>query len=363
MAKLAIVGALLMACSSEESGGDGKSGAGGSAGSSGGASGSAGAGASAGASGAAGSGATGGGGAAGSGGSAGAVSELTLPIRAAFFYPWFPETWGSPSDPFTNYHPIAGYYDSGSASVIQTQLEQLRYGHFAAAIASWWGQGSKTDGRVLKLLDESAALAAADGGAMIRWALYVEAEGDANPWGSDDPTVDQIRSDLDYIHASYAQHAAFLRLGGKPVLFTWGDSADDCTAPERWVAANDAFEAASGQRFFIVMKLFTGFSSCAVQPDSWHQYGPAVGYHEHLPYSAVVSPGFWLKGDAAPLLSRDPSRFEADVIQMNAAAASFKLITTFDEWGEGTAVEPASEWPSASGNGVYLDILHDHPPP
>lgn len=178
---------------------------------------------------------------------------------------------------------------------------------------------------------------------------------------TDDPSSDQIRADLEYIYASYAEHPAFLRLGGKPVVFTWGDSADDCSAPARWVAANDAFEKASGRRFFIVMKLFSGFKTCAVQPDSWHQYGPATGYHEHLPYSAVVSPGFWLKGDATATLARDPARFKADVAKMNAATASFKLVTTFNEWGEGTAVEPAKQWQSASGHGVYLDILHELP--
>jgi hypothetical protein len=357
-----VLGALVAACGNNEDatsksdgGTGGLGGSGGGTGGTGGATGGTG-GTVAGGGGASGTGAVGGGGA------AGAPSELTLPIRAAFFYPWFPETWGGLADPFTNYHPVAGYYDSSSASIIQGQLEELRYAHVQAAIASWWGQGSKPDGRVAKLLDASAALAASDGGPMIRWALYVEAEGDAVPWGSSDPTSDQIHADLDYVFQNYASHPAFLRLGGKPVLFTWGDAGDDCSSAVRWVTANDAFEAATGQRFYLVMKLFQGYASCAVQPDSWHQYGPAVGYQEHSPFSAVVSPGFWLKGTASPALARDPARFAADVGKMNAADARFKLITTFDEWGEGTAVEPADEWQSASGNGVYLDVLHDQPP-
>ena len=36
-----------------------------------------------------------------------------------------------------------------------------------------------------------------------------------------------------------------------------------------------------------------------------------------------------------------------------------QLITTFNEWGEGTAVESAQEWASASGYGSYIDALHD----
>lgn len=43
---------------------------------------------------------------------------------------------------------------------------------------------------------------------------------------------------------------------------------------------------------------------------------------------------------------------------MRAWNADFELVTTFDEWGEGTAVESASEWASASGRETYLDALH-----
>lgn len=43
---------------------------------------------------------------------------------------------------------------------------------------------------------------------------------------------------------------------------------------------------------------------------------------------------------------------------MVASGAPFQLITTFNEWGEGTSIESASEWASASGFGTYLDILH-----
>jgi hypothetical protein len=44
---------------------------------------------------------------------------------------------------------------------------------------------------------------------------------------------------------------------------------------------------------------------------------------------------------------------------MIASAAPFQLVTSFNEWGEGTAVESAQEWASASGYGAYLDALHD----
>jgi hypothetical protein len=44
---------------------------------------------------------------------------------------------------------------------------------------------------------------------------------------------------------------------------------------------------------------------------------------------------------------------------MLTSNARFQLVTTFNEWGEGTAVESALEWASPSGFGAYLDVLHE----
>src|SRR4051812_27720193 len=36
-----------------------------------------------------------------------------FPIKAAFFYPWFPQSWTQLGVyPYTNYHPSLGYYSS-----------------------------------------------------------------------------------------------------------------------------------------------------------------------------------------------------------------------------------------------------------
>jgi hypothetical protein len=70
-----------------------------------------------------------------------------------------------------------------------------------------------------------------------------------------------------------------------------------------------------------------------------------------------ISPGFWKKGDTVRL-ARDMTRWRSDVASYAAATPRFRLVTTFNEWGEGTAVESAQEWASASGEGTYLDALH-----
>ena len=112
---------------------------------------------------------------------------------------------------------------------------------------------------------------------------------------------------------------------------------------------------------YIVLKVFSGYKTCADQPAGWHQYGPASANADMSPYSYTISPGFWKKGDSTPRLTRDPARWANQVAAMASLTAQFQLVTTFNEWGEGTAVESADEWSSPSGYGTYLDILHGLP--
>ena len=57
------------------------------------------------------------------------------------------------------------------------------------------------------------------------------------------------------------------------------------------------------QRFYVVLKVFSGFSTCASQPDSWHQYGPAVAESHQVGYSFTISPGFWRIDEASSSVS------------------------------------------------------------
>ncbi len=266
-------------------------------------------------------------------------------IRAAFYYPWFPEAWKQQGfDPFTNYNPSLGFYDSSAPATIQSHLQALAYGNFQAAILSWWGQGSPTDGRVPAFL--AAIPTSSDPN--FRIALYYENE------SVGDPSVSQLESDLAYIRDHYSINPGYLKIDGKFVLFAYAGANDGCGMVDRWVQANDAL----GHPAYVVLKVFSGYHSCASQPDSWHQYAPAGAVKEEKGYSITISPGFWKKGEAAPRLARDLASWAASVRAMLASNEPWQLVTTFNEWGEGTAIESAQQWASPSGFGAYLDVLH-----
>lgn len=272
------------------------------------------------------------------------ASEPNFPIRATFLYPWFPEAWNQQGfNPFTNYTPAWGFYDSSSINIIDSQIQAMTYAHIDAAILSWWGPGSQTDQRISAIL----AATPVSSNPSFRWALYYENEGNS------DPTVEQIQSDLTYIQSHYGNDPSFLRVDGRFVVFVYNDPNDSCNMADRWVTADDNL----GHPAYIDLKIFPGYKKCSNQPDSWHQYAPATATNDLKGYSFTISPGFWLKGQAVRL-ARDPKAWSLNIEAQVSSGEPWQLITTFNEWGEGTAVEPAQEWASPSGFGVYLDALH-----
>jgi hypothetical protein len=259
------------------------------------------------------------------------LQSATFPIRGAFYYGWFPGTWSAG----TWYHPLLGQYSSSDSAVIAQHIAWMQQAKVQVGIASWWGPGHATDSNL------TAELAAASGTG-FQWSAYYEAEG----YGS--PSASKIGSDLAALWGR-AQSASWLHIGGKPVIFVYGSGADGCGTVTRW-------NSAPGRaNWFVVMKVFSGYASCANQPDDWHQYAPANAVQAHLPHSYVISPGFWKYGETTPRLARDVTRWAQNVRDMVASGAHWQLVTTFNEWGEGTGVEPTTEFGTA-----YLDVLaHD----
>ncbi len=262
-------------------------------------------------------------------------------VRAAFYYPWFPQAWSQDGVfPFTKYHPSLGFYSSSDLSVIREHIDAMQYGHIDAGIASWWGSGHYTDTAFAALLQAAA-------GTGFKWAVYYEGESVGNP------TPGQIRSDLRYVQAKYAHDPSYLRVDGRWVVFVYSTTEDRCDMAERWkeAALPDAF---------IVLKAFPGARDCAAQPDAWHYYNPLVNTAGLGPDSFAVSPGYTKPGDDKAV-ARDLETWKESVRAMVSSTARFQLILTFNEWGEGTAIESADEWASPSGYGAYLDVLHDNP--
>jgi len=281
---------------------------------------------------------------------------LATPTRGAFYYSWYDETWTVGGEPI-KYSPVLGQYDldgGGAAAIFDQHIAWLDAAGIRLAILSWWAQDdgnvnlTGTDHnegtRIPLFLSRIAAL-----GSPLKVAFYYESE------GFGDPSAAAIEADLDYLTTNYADDPAYLWRESKPVIFVYnsGDTSG-ANSLQRWSDATAGYTT-----WYVVSKVFSGYTSATPQPDSWHQYGPSTRESVHSPYSYVVSPGYWQANDPDPpggefpYLARDPAAFATAVANMDAATTyEWHLITTFNEWGEGTAIEPATEF-----GDLYLDIL------
>ena len=278
--------------------------------------------------------------------------QPTAPYYGIFYYPWFgnPSTngnwlaWGQgsarpPATWFSHYlpdldpnafAPASELYSSRDPAVFYWQLNKLAEAKQEFGIASWWGQGHHTDVTMSMVLKDF--MNRPDNPyPNFRWALYYEQESQGNP------TVAQLVGDLNYIAENYAAQPSYFRIGGRPVIFVYSLGSDQADMVLRW---NEARAQAQGN-FYVVLKVFNGYRSVSPQPDGWHQYVPAARVDVQSGYSHVVSPGFWLDGESEPRLVRDVAAFHSAVQAMVNGTAPFRLVTSWNEWGEGTGVEPA----------------------
>ncbi len=251
------------------------------------------------------------------------------PITAAFYYGWYPETW----KPTPHATPTLGHYRSNDRALILAHLRLLRQAHVDAAIVSWWGRSHYTDRRLVRMMKLAQSVRSP-----LKFAIYQEAEGQG------DPSVASLKADIARVLV-LARSPRYLRIAGKPVIFVFSTASDRCGMVTRW-------RQASRGRVHVVLKVFPGYTACPGQPNSWHQYAPDRAQVTVPGQSISISPGFFHALEGTPRLVRSVERFRASVRAMNRARVRWHLITTFNEWGEGTAVEPATSWRRG-----YIDAL------
>jgi Glycosyl hydrolase family 99 len=258
-------------------------------------------------------------------------------VVSAFFYPWFgsPENgdyahWAQnghapPVDIASNYYPADGPYSSSNSAVIATQLSEAARAGIDELAVSWWGRGSKED----NVLPDVLAGAARTG---MLIAAHIE------PYNG--RTV-----------ASVAADAAYLRSLGIRTIYVYQAFAGVDAAD--WAAANDAIHAEGVTTYAqtaLVGQAAAGHFSGIYTYDTV-TYGGRVlprlcneAHAVHLLCAPSVGPGYDARraiGDPHVKLRRQGLTYDSMWHAALAAGADRITITSFNEWQEGTQIEPA----------------------
>jgi hypothetical protein len=255
---------------------------------------------------------------------------------AIFYYPWYAtpsvdgvwQHWDQnghspPSDVYSRYYPARGPYSSSDLTVLERQMSQISAAGIDELIVSWWGRGSHEDDRL-------PAVMAAARRHHLAVALHVE------PYEGRSPST--LAADLTY--------AAALGISDIYVYHPRDYSVAE------WSAVRA--QAPPGIRLFAGTEL-VGFAAAA-QFDGFYTYDflnfgaskfarlCAQARAAHVICAPSVGPGYdGRRAGESPggRGRRNGQTYDALWAAALAADPGVITITSYNEWGEGTQIEPA----------------------
>lgn len=310
----------------------------------------------------------------------------------AFYYGWFGNPthdgkwihWNDPRlgirpprDISSDYYPRLGAYSSRDPVVLRQHMRWLRQARVGVIALSWWS-GETTDAYVKQVLDAAKV-------AGIKVTLHMEPAGGR--------TAANYQSDVIRLVKKFGRHPAFFTttLGSpyvkagrpKPLVFVWATAVMDLNdakvvKPAYWAKANDAIRRQVGA-LVLACPCGGGYDVAVTEGrfDGAYNYATlhlqeegGFDWARTLPPGALyvpsVMPGNHAERIGYPKETILPRRDGATYDEQWSAALGTGIvpdlvsITSFNEWHEGSQIEPARASYSAGGR-TYLDFLPRSP--
>jgi hypothetical protein len=282
-----------------------------------------------------------------------------------------PNTWASDFMPnyLTDVHgfsPVRSLYDSNDPNAVLWQIDAMKRAGIELALGGYWGVAPGgvypyADKALLNIIQNVTPVSSYP---ELKWAIFYELFHAQR--GS--MTATDIYNDLkNNIWNRYMSLPNYARVDGKPVLFIyvlpdWWPPNSECLA-SRWNTAR-AMLAADGIYFYFAGDVGNPWISCPISQlnsheslttyDAYFRYWPSEReyctdtYTSDSPQgdSCYVAPGAQAYWDHKETLVRSEAEYEnqisafADHILGNPSSMRFMVIETWNEWLEGTQIEP-----------------------
>lgn len=304
------------------------------------------------------------------------------PLALAFYYPWYgdpsvsgswlhwdsdghkPDTARPDGHPDVSalYFPTLGAYDSADPAVIEKHIEWSVSAGLDGWIISWWGVGSRED----RVAEQIGGILAARG-CPLRYTLYHEAV----PAGGGAA----LAAELEAIHAQHGVNPCFFRPHRRPLMFAYFRSAVEGLASwmEAWPSRPDIevwadFDPVIIRSIYSSASFFDGFHTYNPWPqlkdggveaalETYREYVPFLK-DRGKPFALTVLPGYddtVLQRTMTWSLDRRAGETYRRFIEgVRPLDPEFILITSFNEWHEGSHIEPSVEFGT-----FYLDLTRE----
>ncbi len=255
----------------------------------------------------------------------------------------------------STHYPTLGAYNSHDAAVIDRHIDEAKAHGVTGFIATWWGQGTYEDKAFPLVLAEAEAK-------RFKVTVYWETAP-----GKGQAQIDHAVDDLVYLVSRHGKSKAFLKVRGRPVIFVYGLVVGQVPAGS-WPAILKAAHARAGE-FLLVADGYTEghaaffdgvheYNNCGAvkgkNPEAlraWAagHYASAVslaGKHNRISCVTII-PGYDDTKIRKPGLKAERQEGEVyRVLWQEAIKAKpdWVLITSWNEWHEGSEIEPSLEY-------------------
>jgi type 1 glutamine amidotransferase len=276
-----------------------------------------------------------------------------------FYYPWYgsPEVNGDwrhwpqgghtpPDDIGADLYPALGPYDSADyARVVAQHMKWIARSGAGVLVYSWWGQGSYEDRIARGVLD-----AAQKEGVKVAWHL--------EPYAG--RTAASTVADIRYITTTYGGHPAYYRSaehGDKGAFYVFSSlDVTDWAALDQVTGTSIVLAQTTDTTkiaHFSGMYTYDGIAG-ATAP-GWKQAGDYARAHG-LIWSPSVAPGYIddraVPGNTTPTVERaDGAAYDRQwsnaLDPAIGGTPTWVSVTSFNEWHEGSSIEPADATPPA----------------
>ncbi|TFF85423.1 MAG: hypothetical protein EU551_04045 [Promethearchaeota archaeon] len=266
-------------------------------------------------------------------------------------------------------HPTVGtdnlvLYDSADPDAIRFHLDLAEYAGIDTFIATWWGQGNRMDNNFEQLLNITEMY-----DYPMQQTIYFETMQDK--YSYENPNVVQnLYNDLTYVIDNYGNHSKFLKIYDKdlklerPVIFVY--SAVFKPSVENWESVIVMLHKNNYYPFLIADMAFKSINEEIFDIfDGFHMYNPLGVYRDEPDRAlqrietlvlasrvhndlacATVLPGYndtQVRHGVGSLERKNGETYKYTwevAIQSNP---DWILICSFNEWHEGTEIEPSYE--------------------
>lgn len=271
-----------------------------------------------------------------------------------FYYPWYGNPAGlgnylhwdqgghvPPADIGANLYPKLGAYDSGDVATIDQHMEWIARSGAGTIVYSWWGQGSYPDNLAPRVLESASRHG-------IKVAWHIE------PYTG--RTAASTVADINYIISRYGSSPAFYRdaaHGNRSVYYVF-----ESTRITDWSALEQVRSTAlvlaqttDLSRVAHFGGVYTYDTFAAVNAVGWSSIAAQLAANG-LVWAPSVGPGYIDDragpGNTTPTLDRDNgATYDREWTNALATSPPWVSVTSFNEWHEGSSIEPASASPPA----------------